>query len=115
MDKTLLLLNLIKIAKIAINLEINYRAMNNCDEDYDFEIEKIIEKIKKGNFKIVGLQFPEGLKAYAVKIAVEIESKTNARVIIFFDPIYGACDIKLNDAKELNIDLIVHFGHEKFR
>jgi len=84
------------------------------DDIFDFEIEKIIEKIKKENLKIIGLQFPEGLKKYAVKIAEEIENKTNTKTIIFIDPIYGACDIKLNEAKNLNIDLIVHFGHEKF-
>lgn len=82
---------------------------------YDFEIENVIEKIKKGNFRHIGLQFPEGLKRYAVRIADEIEAKTQAKTIIFFDPTYGACDIKLGDAKDLNIDLLVHFGHEKFK
>ena len=41
---------------------------NNINKDYDFEIENITGKIKKGNFKLVGLQFPEGLKGLAVKI-----------------------------------------------
>jgi len=87
---------------------------NSVNGIYDFEIEKIIEKIKDGNFKLVGLQFPEGLKMSAVQIANEIETKTQAKTIIFIDPIYGACDIKLSDLKTLNIDLLVHFGHEKF-
>ncbi|PKP57172.1 MAG: hypothetical protein CVT89_04975 [Candidatus Altiarchaeales archaeon HGW-Altiarchaeales-2] len=81
---------------------------NNINKDYDFEIENITGKIKKGNFKLVGLQFPEGLKRSAVKIAGEIEAKTQAKTIIFIDPTYGACDIKLSDVKNLNIDLLVH-------
>jgi len=85
------------------------------ENKYDFEIENIMEKIKKGNFKLVGLQFPEGLKRSAVKVANEIETKTQAKTIIFIDPTYGACDIKLSDAKSLDIDLLVHFGHEKFK
>ncbi len=52
--------------------------MEDNNNRYDFEIENIIEKINKGNFKLVGLQFPEGLKRSAVKIAYKIESKTSA-------------------------------------
>jgi len=84
-------------------------------ENFDFEIPKIIEEIKKRNAKIVGLQFPEGLKKYSIKIAEEIESKSNAKTIIFIDPIYGACDIKKIEAENLKIDLLIHFGHEKFK
>lgn len=80
---------------------------------FDFEIEKIISEINKNNFKSVGLQFPEGLKKHAVKIAEEIEEKTSAKTFIFFDPIYGACDTKSKEAEILKLDLIVHFGHEE--
>ncbi|CEG12184.1 Diphthamide biosynthesis protein (fragment) [groundwater metagenome] len=89
--------------------------MEDNNNRYDFEIENIIEKINKGNFKLVGLQFPEGLKKSAVRIAGEIETKTQAKTIIFIDPTYGACDIKLSDVNNLNIELLVHFGHEKFK
>ncbi len=81
--------------------------------DYDFELEKILREIEKTNARIVGLQFPEGLKEYAVIISAEIEDRTNARVIIFTDPTYGACDTKDDEAKKLKIDLLIHFGHTK--
>jgi len=81
--------------------------------NYDFELEKILREIEKTNARIVGLQFPEGLKEYAVIIAAEIEDRTNAKVIIFTDPTYGACDTKDDEAKKLKIDLLIHFGHTK--
>lgn len=89
-------------------------------ENFDFEISKIIEEIKKRNVKIVALQFPEGLKKYSIKIAEEIENKTNAKTIIFIDPVYGACDVKIMEIKNLEEKLnseilVIHFGHEKFR
>jgi len=80
---------------------------------FDFEVEKIILEINKNKFKFVGLQFPDGLRKYAVEIAKEIEEKTDAKTFIFFDPIYGACDTKSKEAEILKLDLIVHFGHEK--
>lgn len=77
---------------------------------YNLEIEKAIEKIKKINAKTVGLQFPEGLKTQATKIAKEIESKTDALVLISGDPCFGACDV--SDKKMLDlVDLIIHYGH----
>lgn len=81
---------------------------------YDFEIEKILEEIRKRRAKFVGLQFPEGLKKYAVDIAREIEGRSGATAVIFTDPVYGACDIKEGDARVLGLDMIVHFGHTDF-
>ncbi|MFN3528176.1 MAG: diphthamide synthesis protein [Candidatus Altarchaeaceae archaeon] len=88
--------------------------------DFDFEISKIIEEIKKRNAKIVVLEFPEGLKKYSIKVAEEIENKTNAKTIIFIDPIYGACDNKFMEIKNLEEKinskiLVIHFGHEEWK
>ncbi|MEM2918481.1 MAG: diphthamide synthesis protein [Candidatus Altiarchaeota archaeon] len=81
---------------------------------YDFEVQRILDEIKKSKAELVGLQFPEGLKQYAVEIANEIEKKTNAKVVIFIGPTYGACDLKLDTGKKLKLDMIIHFGHNKF-
>jgi len=81
--------------------------MKKINEDYDFEIERILKEIKKHNAKLVGLQFPEGLKTSALSIASEIEEKTDAKVVIFIDPCYGACDLK----EIPGMDLLIHFGH----
>ena len=77
---------------------------------YEFEIEKIVEKIREKNVKTVGLQFPEGLKIHATDVARQIEDQTDAVVLISGDPCYGACDVA--DTKMSGVvDLVVHFGH----
>jgi len=82
--------------------------------DYDLEIERILVEIQKRKAKFIGLQFPEGLKKDAVRIAEEIESKSKVKTIIFTDPCYGACDTKEREGELLGLDLIVHFGHTEF-
>ncbi|MHA1917847.1 MAG: diphthamide biosynthesis enzyme Dph2 [Candidatus Ranarchaeia archaeon] len=81
---------------------------------YDFELSKIIKEInEKGASKIL-FQFPEGLKSYAVGIIDEVQYKVDVECIISGDPCYGGCDVSLNEAKLLDCDLVVHFGHTKF-
>ncbi|MCX6695527.1 MAG: diphthamide synthesis protein [Candidatus Altiarchaeota archaeon] len=82
--------------------------------EYDFETDLVVEQIKKAKAKRVGLQFPEGLKDKAVEIASLIEGKTKAKVFIYVDPTYGACDLKKNQYRDLKLDLLVHFGHTGF-
>jgi len=79
--------------------------------EYDFEIEKVVKEIKKKKVKRVGLQFPEGLKMYAVGIAREIEERTGTQSVIFLDPVYGACDTKEKESQLLGLDMVVHYGH----
>ena len=79
---------------------------------FDFEEEKIKQEITKLGAKRVLLQFPEGLKPEGPRIAKIVE-KTGALPIISADPCYGACDVAINEAESLGVDLIVHFGHAK--
>ncbi len=81
--------------------------------NYDFRFEDVISKIKELNAKNVGIQFPEGLKIHAVKVAQKIETETDATVLIAGDPCYGACDVS-DIHMEGFVDLIVHFGHVDF-
>ena len=74
------------------------------------DLDKVIRKINSKNVKNVGLQFPEGLKMQAVKVAQILEDETDANVIISGDPCFGACDVcdyKMKDS----VDLIIHYGH----
>ena len=77
---------------------------------YNMDLDRVIRKIKSKDARTVGLQFPEGLKMQAVKIAREIESETDATVIISGDPCFGACDVSDYKMKG-SVDLIVHYGH----
>lgn len=78
--------------------------------NYQFKIGHIVDKIRETGAKVVGLQFPEGLKVHATEIAREIENNTGVMVLISGDPCYGACDLSDTEMEGL-VDLLVHFGH----
>ena len=92
----------------------NKLPMVGADSSFDFEIQTVFEEIEKlsrtkaGDISI-GLQFPEGLKKYAMGIAFEIEKKTGANVYISADPCFGACDLDTMLLERVN--LLFHFGH----
>ena len=77
---------------------------------YNMDLDRVIRKINSKDAETVGLQFPEGLKMQATKIARRIEEETDATVIISGDPCFGACDVSDYKMKE-SVDLIVHYGH----
>jgi 2-(3-amino-3-carboxypropyl)histidine synthase len=79
---------------------------------FDFEEERIKQEIAKISAKRVLLQFPEGLKPESPRIAKIVE-KEAAVPIISADPCYGACDLAVNEAESLSVDLILHFGHAR--
>ncbi|MFH1788240.1 MAG: diphthamide synthesis protein [Candidatus Altiarchaeota archaeon] len=97
-----------------INTRQPYKIILAMDEKYDLEVDRIIAETKKSKARIVGLQFPEGIKKHAVEVAAQIEEKTGAKTIIFIDPTYGACDLKTEQAEKLGVDLLVHFGHSEY-
>lgn len=62
--------------------------------------------------KRILLQFPEGLKKDALKESEKYSNKYE--VIVSSEPSYGACDIPVREAKELDCIKIVHYGHSEF-
>lgn len=77
---------------------------------FDLEETRLKEEIRKRKPKIVFLQLPEGLKPAAPHLASIIE-EAGALPIVSSDPCYGACDLPISEAKLLDADLIVHYGH----
>ncbi len=59
------------------------------------------------------LQFPEGLKQEALKHAKKLEAEGH-EVFISASPTYGACDLALDEAKNIKADKLIHFGHAEF-
>ena len=59
------------------------------------------------------LQFPEGLKQYALEHAKRLEGEGNT-VFISSSPSFGACDLAIDEAKAIGADKLVHFGHAEF-
>lgn len=78
---------------------------------FDFNLGRIIDIIKERNYKIVGLQFPEGFKRQAITLSEELEEKTGANIVISGNPCFGACDIDTTLAGK--VDVLFHFGHAK--
>jgi 2-(3-amino-3-carboxypropyl)histidine synthase len=59
------------------------------------------------------LQFPEGLKQKALEHAKAME-KEGHEVFISASPTFGACDLALDEARNIKADKLVHFGHAEF-
>ena len=59
------------------------------------------------------IQFPEGLKDRALHHAKMLESEGN-EVLISASPTFGACDLALDEARDLKADKLIHFGHAEF-
>ena len=78
-------------------------------ENYDLELNKAVEEIKKNNAKLVCIQLPDGLKPKAREIKEYIEKNTDASVVIWLGSCYGACDIP-----KLEVDLLIQWGHSEF-
>jgi len=82
---------------------------------YNFQEEYIAEEIRKRNAKKVILQFPEGLKIFSIFVIEKLkEFLPDVDFIVSSDPNWGACDIAEDEAKNINADLIIHFGHTPY-
>jgi 2-(3-amino-3-carboxypropyl)histidine synthase len=79
---------------------------------FDLEEKRLSEEIRKRRAKRVLIQLPEGLKTEGPRLAAVAE-KAGALPIVSADPCYGACDLATLDAKSLDADLIIHYGHSK--
>ncbi|MEA1945173.1 MAG: diphthamide biosynthesis enzyme Dph2 [Euryarchaeota archaeon] len=76
---------------------------------YNFNLDYVVDTIKKNRAKTVGLQFPDGFKRKAIAISKKIENHTDSRVIISANSCFGACDIDTRLLESVN--LLFHFGH----
>lgn len=81
--------------------------------NYDLELDKVAEKIKQENAKLVCIQLPEGLRSYSKEIVDGLKQKVSAEIIIWLGSCYGACDIPLQ-VKDLGVDLLIQWGHSEW-
>ena len=77
---------------------------------YNLELEKAINQIKKSKARTVCIQLPEGLKPKAKQIADTIKKETKAKVLIWLNSCFGACDVP-----KLDVGLLIQWGHSKFK
>ena len=78
--------------------------------NYDLELDKVAQSIKSNNAKIVCIQFTDGLKPEATKVADKLKEITGSEVIIWAGDCYGSCDTPLG-LKDIGVDMLVQFGH----
>jgi 2-(3-amino-3-carboxypropyl)histidine synthase len=90
------------------------KTIEEIQEKYNLELDKIISEIKRNKYKLILLQFPDGLKPYATAVVDYLREKTKAQFLIWFGSCYGACDVPVGLEKlKPKIDLIVQFGHNE--
>jgi|TARA_Y100000310_G_C20656250_1_gene802130 diphthamide biosynthesis enzyme Dph1/Dph2-like protein len=82
-------------------------------ENYDLELERAVEEIKKAKAKLVCIQLPDGLKPKAREIQQFIEKNTSSKVIIWLGSCWGGCDVPVS-VQKLNVDLIIQWGHSEY-
>ncbi|XP_015795803.1 2-(3-amino-3-carboxypropyl)histidine synthase subunit 1 [Tetranychus urticae] len=90
---------------------LNYQIKVSLPSNYNFDIPRIIWKMRETGSNRVALQFPEGLFIFSTAIATIIEQFTDATAFIIGDVTYGACCVEDYLASLANCTLLVHFGH----
>lgn len=81
---------------------------------YDLELDRVISKVSEMDASRLLLQLPDGMRPFAVQLVSAINKATGASVFLSGDSCYGACDIDIAQARALNVDLIVHYGHTQY-
>ncbi len=79
---------------------------------FDFEEKRLREEIVKRGAKRILIQLPEGLKKEGPRLATIVEN-AGALAVVSADPCYGACNLATPEARSLEADLIIHYGHTK--
>ena len=87
--------------------------LKQLEQKYDLELDKVVNNIKKSKAKLILLQFPDGLKQYAIEIVDYLEGKVKGvEFLIWLGTCYGACDLPVGlDKLKPKIDLTIQFGH----
>jgi len=83
--------------------------MNEVTFDWKPGIEEVCLKIK-GKERI-GIQVPEGLKTKSHEIVTLVTKLTGAKVVLWGEPTYGACDLADRPLEEIGADALIHMGH----
>jgi len=84
---------------------------------WDLERERVVKEILRRRGKRILFQAPEGLKLEVEREIQEIgkyfrERGMDIELIMWGGSAFGACDICDREGKYLDVDLIVHYGHE---
>lgn len=76
---------------------------------YNLELDRVVKEIQENKAKTVLIQLPDGLKPKATEIVNHLQKNTKAKIYIYLNSNFGACDIPKAD-----VDLLIHFGHNSY-
>ena len=82
--------------------------------EYELELGKAADEIKKQNAKLVCVQLPDGLKPMAGGMKKRLEEASGAEIIIWLGSCFGACDVPLH-LKDIGADMLIQFGHSRWK
>ncbi len=80
--------------------------IQDLQQKYNLEFDKIIIEINSHKYKTVLLQFPDGLKQYATQVVDYLSKEVDCEFKIWLGSCFGACDVPKTDS-----ELIIQFGH----
>jgi 2-(3-amino-3-carboxypropyl)histidine synthase len=87
--------------------------INSKEIPYDFELERVSNELKGAKRVIV--QLPDGLKKYTECIQKSLsEVLADTEIYFSMEGSFGACDLRIFEAKLLGAQAIVHFGHTEY-
>jgi len=78
---------------------------------YRLDLEPVLEQIREKGYKLIGLQFPDGLRDFYGEVSQAVEAATGAQTVISADPSYGACDLADDELVKIRADCLIHFAH----
>ena len=83
--------------------------MTEVKFDWESGIEEVCLKLQ--DKKRIGIQVPEGLKPRAHQIVERVRELTGAKIVLWGEPTYGACDLADRPLEEIGADALIHMGH----
>jgi 2-(3-amino-3-carboxypropyl)histidine synthase len=84
------------------------------ENKFDFKEDFVVEQLKDKKIKLALLQLPEGLKMEASRLANYFEKHCDTEIVVSGEACWGACDLSLDEAKNLGADILIHYGHAPF-
>ena len=87
--------------------------IEELNEKYDLELDKVVAEVGKKKAKLVLLQFPDGLKVYATAVVDYLREKTKAEYLVWLGSCFGACDTPNLGNVEKDVDMVIQFGHSQ--
>lgn len=78
---------------------------------YRLDLEQLLADIKGKGHKLIGIQFPDGLRDFYGPVVEAVEQATGAQTVVSADPSYGSCDLADDEMEKVKVDALIHMGH----